>query len=41
MTEAEVANFAKIMPTRRALSQRDIDAVAAYVWSVQRRTQGR
>ena len=41
MTESEVANFTKIMPTRRALSQRQIDAVAAYVWSVQRRTQRR
>lgn len=41
MSVAEVASFAKIMPTPRALSPREIDAVAAYISSVQRRTPQR
>jgi mono/diheme cytochrome c family protein len=36
MTTAEAETFTKIMPTRR-LSQRELEAVSAYVVSVQRR----
>jgi mono/diheme cytochrome c family protein len=39
MTVAEVVNFTKIMPTARPLSAKEIGAVSAFVWSVQRRSR--
>jgi mono/diheme cytochrome c family protein len=37
MTAHEVETFTKIMPTRRRLSRQELEAVSAYVASIQRR----